>query len=63
MPGRAKGKLDGHDPIEVIEHQMELEAEEPAHAGLAPRRQAREGFVPADAAVVPTASAVESLCS
>ena len=38
--------------MEVIEHQVQLEAEEPAQAGLAPRRQAREGFVPADAAVV-----------
>jgi hypothetical protein len=48
----AGGELDGHDFIEVIEHQMHLEAEEPAHAGLAPCHQAGEGFVPADPTIV-----------
>jgi len=46
------GELDRHDLIEVIEHQTELEAEIPAHGGLAVRRQILEGFVPADTAVV-----------
>src|SRR5215469_1735661 len=48
----AGGELDRHDFIEAIEHQVQLEAEAPAHAGLAARCQALEGLVPADTAIV-----------
>ena len=58
----AWGELDGHHLIEVIEYQVQLEAEAPAHAGLAARRQALEGLVPADApGLWQTARAVESI--
>jgi hypothetical protein len=36
----------------MVEHQMELEAEEPANAGFAPRGQIGESLVPTDAAIV-----------
>jgi hypothetical protein len=36
----------------MVEHQMELEAEEPANAAFAPRGQIGEYLVPADAAIV-----------
>src|SRR5215469_4062448 len=48
----AGGELDRHDCIAVIEYQMELEAEAPAHRGFTACGQASEGFISADAAVM-----------
>jgi hypothetical protein len=36
----------------MIEHQMQLEAEELSHAGLAARRQPLEHFMPNDASIM-----------
>ena len=47
-----RSEFERDDLVEVIEHQVQLEAQAPAHAGLATRGQALEGFVSADAPVV-----------
>src|SRR6516165_1279693 len=48
----AGGQLARDDLVQIIEDQMELETEEPAHRGFAARRQAGEGLMTIDAVIV-----------
>src|SRR3954452_16171755 len=50
--GVAGGDFQGHDLALVVDHEVQLEAEKPPHAGLAARGQAIEDLVTVDAAIV-----------
>jgi hypothetical protein len=50
--GVAGGDFQCHDVALVVDHEVQLEAIEPPHAGLAPRGQAVEHLVTANATVV-----------
>jgi hypothetical protein len=52
-----RGQLQGDDFIVVVENKVQLEAEEPAHRGLAPLGQTGKDLVPA----MIIARAVESM--
>jgi hypothetical protein len=45
----ARGQLQGDDLMAVVEDEVQLEAEEPAHRGLAALGQTGEDLVPANA--------------
>ena len=55
----AGGQLQGDDFIVVVEDEVQLEAEEPAHRGLAALGQIGKDLVPVDAMII--ARAVESM--
>src|SRR3954447_21170386 len=48
--GVAGGDFHGHDLALLVDHEVQLEAEKPPHAGLAARGQAIEDLVTVDAA-------------
>src|SRR5688572_25946944 len=48
----AGGQLQGDDLMAVVEDEVQLEAEEPAHRGLAALGQTGEDLVPVDAMIV-----------
>ena len=48
----AGGQLQGDDLIVVVEDEVQLEAEEPAHRGLATLSKTGEDLVPVDAMIV-----------
>ena len=48
----ARGQLQGDDFIVGVEDEVQLEAEEPAHRGLAPLGQTGKDLVPANAMIV-----------
>src|SRR3954465_4395793 len=50
--GVAGGDLQRHDLAFVVDHEVQLEAVEPSHAGLAARGQAVEDLMAVDAAIV-----------
>jgi hypothetical protein len=50
--GVAGGDLQRHDLALVVDHEVQLEPIEPAHAGLAARRQAVKDRMAVDAAIV-----------
>src|SRR3954463_6279210 len=50
--GVAGGDFQGHDLALVVDEEVQLEAVEPSHAGLATRGQAIEDLMTVDAAIV-----------